>query len=132
MTKSRIAKILATAAVLLVAASASADPKKTPELVAKGKASYETNCAACHGDKGLGDGEAGAALDPKPRNLVKDKFKQGLKPAQIHGMLKKGIDGTTMVSFAHLPDDELWALSFYVLELRGGGMMKGAADKLKK
>jgi mono/diheme cytochrome c family protein len=131
MTKSRIATILAATAALLLATSASADPKKTAELVAKGKVSYETNCTACHGEKGLGDGEA-AGLDPKPRNLVKEKFKMGLKPAQIHAMLKKGFEGSTMVSFAHLPDDELWALSFYVLELRGGGMLKGASDKLKK
>jgi len=121
MTKSRIATILAAAGALLLASSAGAtEPKKTPELLAKGKASYDTNCSACHGDKGLGDGEAGAGLDPKPRNLVKDKFKKGVKPAEIHAMLAKGIDGTPMVAFSHLPDEELWALSYYVLELRGG------------
>jgi len=121
MTKSRISTLLAAAAALLVASTAqAAEPKKTAELVAKGKASYETNCAACHGEKGLGDGEAGAALDPKPRNLVKEKYKKGDKPAQVHAMLKAGIDGSTMVSFGHLPDDELWALTYYVLDLRKG------------
>lgn len=121
MTKSRIASLLAAAAALVVASTAqAAEPKKTAELVAKGKASYETNCAACHGEKGLGDGEAGAALDPKPRNLVKEKYKKGDKPGQVHAMLKAGIDGSTMVSFGHLPDDELWALTYYVLELRKG------------
>jgi mono/diheme cytochrome c family protein len=125
MTKSRIATFLAAAAALLLASGAgAAEPKKTPELLAKGKASYETNCAACHGAKGLGDGEAGAALDPKPRNLVKDKFKKGTKPAELHAMLTKGIDGTTMVAFSHLPDDELWGLSYYVLELRAGAKAK--------
>jgi mono/diheme cytochrome c family protein len=132
MTKSRIATVIATTAALMLASTARADPRKTAELVAKGKASYETNCAACHGEKGLGDGEAGAVLDPKPRNLVKDEFRKGSQPAQVHAMLKAGIEGTTMVSFSHLPDDELWALSFYVLELRGGGKMKGAAQKMKK
>ena len=123
MTKSTT--ILAAAAALLLATSAgAAEPKKTPELVAKGKVSYETNCTACHGPKGLGDGEAGAALEPKPRNLVTEKYKLGTKPAQVHEMLKKGIDGTTMVSFAHLPDDELWALTYYVLDLRSGGAKK--------
>lgn len=117
--------LLAAAAALLFALSArAAEPKKTPELVAKGKASYETNCAACHGAKGLGDGEAGAALDPKPRNLVADKYKKGVKPAQVHEMLKAGIDGTTMVSFAHLPDDELWGLTYYLLDLRAAGAKK--------
>jgi mono/diheme cytochrome c family protein len=125
MTKSRIITILAASAALLFAFSArAADPKKTPELVAKGKASYETNCTACHGAKGLGDGEAGAALDPKPRNLVSEKFKMGTKPAQVHEMLKKGIDGTTMVSFGHLADEELWGLTYYVLDLRTAGAKK--------
>ncbi len=117
--KKLIAVLAVAAATLLTATTArAAEPKKTPELVAKGKASYETNCAACHGPKGLGDGEAGAALDPKPRNFAKDKFKKGDKPAQIHAMLKAGIDGSTMVSFGHLPDDELWGLTYYVLDLR--------------
>jgi mono/diheme cytochrome c family protein len=121
MTMTRTTPILAAAAALLLASTArAADPKKTPELVARGKASYETNCAACHGPKGLGDGEAGAALDPKPRNLVKDKFKKGTKPAEVHAMLKAGIDGSTMVSFGHLPDEELWALTYYALDLRAG------------
>ncbi|MFT3912709.1 MAG: cytochrome c [Anaeromyxobacteraceae bacterium] len=117
--KKLIAMLAVAAAALLTASTArAAEPKKSPELVAKGKTSYETNCAACHGAKGLGDGEAGAALDPKPRNLVKDKFKKGDKPAQVHAMLKTGIDGSTMVSFGHLPDEELWGLTYYVLDLR--------------
>lgn len=112
----------AISAALLVwaaGAAAGAPPKKTSELVAKGKASYEVNCASCHGDKGLGDGVAAAALEPKPRNLVADKFKQGSKPEQVFATLAKGVDGTTMVPFGHLPEDERWALAYYVLELRG-------------
>lgn len=35
-----------------------------------GKTVFATNCASCHGDTGHGDGAAGAALDPKPDNLV--------------------------------------------------------------
>jgi mono/diheme cytochrome c family protein len=117
--KKRIPTLAATAAVLFAFGAAGAEPpKKTPELVAKGKASFETNCATCHGDRGLGDGPAGAALDPKPRNLVKDAFKNGTKPTQVFSTLTKGIDGTTMVSFAHLPPDELWALTYYTLDLR--------------
>lgn len=37
---------------------------------AKGKASYDTYCVSCHGATGKGDGPAGAALNPKPRNLA--------------------------------------------------------------
>ena len=125
MTK-RIQKVvLAVAALVLAAAAAPAKaPRKTPELLSMGKASYETNCATCHGAKGRGDGDAAAALDPKPRNLVADGFKRGAGVDQVHETLGSGIDGTSMVSFGHLPDDERWALAYYVLELRGGKAKK--------
>jgi mono/diheme cytochrome c family protein len=123
-----LTKILVALAVVVLAtaASAGAAPKKTPELVEKGKASYETNCATCHGPTGKGDGEAGMGLDPKPRNLVADKFKKGAAPAQVFDTVTKGIDGTTMIAFGHLPEDERWAVTYYVLDLRAtkGGKAK--------
>lgn len=109
----------AAAALFAFAAAAGAPPKKTPELLKQGKTSYEMNCAACHGDGGKGDGPAGAALDPKPRDLVKGAFKKGAAPAQVFDTISKGIDGTTMVSFGHLTEQERWALTYYTLELRG-------------
>ncbi len=117
---------LAAAAAFLAGAAAHAaePPKKTPDLVAKGKASYEMNCATCHGDKGLGDGVAAAGLEPKPRNLVSGPYRNGTKPAQVFATLEKGIEGTTMISFNHLPADERWALTYYVLDLRGGKSAK--------
>ena len=36
---------------------------------AAGQTVYTQNCTSCHGEKGLGDGPAGAALDPHPGNL---------------------------------------------------------------
>ena len=40
------------------------------DSLARGAAIYATNCASCHGDGGMGDGAAGAALDPKPAPLA--------------------------------------------------------------
>lgn len=37
---------------------------------ARGKKLYAANCASCHGAQGRGDGPAGAALKPKPTDLV--------------------------------------------------------------
>lgn len=117
-----LTKILAAAAAITLATAAgAAAPKKTPDLVAKGKASYAMNCAACHGDSGKGDGVAGAALDPKPRDLVAGKFTKGAAPAQVFETVSKGIEGTTMVGYGHLPEEERWAITYYVLDLRGGG-----------
>ena len=36
------------------------------DSLTRGAAIYATNCASCHGDGGMGDGAAGAALDPAP------------------------------------------------------------------
>ncbi len=107
------------AALLAVPVLASAPPKKTPDLVAKGKASFAVNCASCHGDRGLGDGIAAAALATKPRNLVTAPFTKGAKPEQVFATLGTGIPGTPMIGFGHLSEEERWALTYYVLELRG-------------
>ncbi len=40
------------------------------ESVNRGGSIYQTNCAACHGVEGRGDGPAGAALKPPPPDLV--------------------------------------------------------------
>ena len=41
----------------------------TAEAVAAGAQLYQANCAACHGQKGYGDGPAGKQLSPRPANL---------------------------------------------------------------
>lgn len=119
MTKPICLVASATALLWAAGAAAAAPPRKTAEIVAKGKASFEINCASCHGAKGLGDGAAAAALDPKPRNLVTGTFKQGAKPEQVFATLGKGVAGTAMAPFGHLAEEERWALAYYVVELRG-------------
>ncbi len=117
---------LAAAAALLAAPVARAvePPKKTPELAQKGKASFEMNCASCHGPGGAGDGAAAAALNPKPRNLATAPLKGGDKPGQIFATLGKGVPGTAMIAFTHLPEEERWALAYHVAGLRGGAKGK--------
>lgn len=43
--------------------------RATPEIVAEGRSRYSENCASCHGNEGLGDGEAGRSLVPSPALL---------------------------------------------------------------
>jgi mono/diheme cytochrome c family protein len=39
------------------------------DSVDRGALLYQTHCAMCHGEQGLGDGPAGATLDPRPTDL---------------------------------------------------------------
>jgi mono/diheme cytochrome c family protein len=120
-----LVSLAAAAAVLLAPAAGAAEPpKKTPELLEKGKASFALNCAACHGAKGEGDGAAAAALSPKPRNFATEPLKHGASAAQVFETLGKGSPGTAMIGFTHLPEEERWGLAYYVLELKSAG--KGA------
>jgi mono/diheme cytochrome c family protein len=42
----------------------------TPRVIQEGAALYGQQCAACHGTRGFGDGEAGRGLQPPPANLA--------------------------------------------------------------
>ena len=112
-------KIIAVLAVFVASGVATAaGPTVTPALLEKGKASYTMNCVACHGESGDGNGVAGALMNPKPRNFLVDKFKKGDKPDKVFKTLKEGLVGTSMVGFEHLPEDERWALTHYLLSFR--------------
>ena len=121
------------ATLALVAGSTvwAAAPKSTPALIAKGKASYATNCLACHGEKGEGNGPAGQYLLPKPRNFAAEPFKKGNKPDEVFKSITDGVQGSTMVSFARLPEEERWALTYYVLDFQPK-TKPGAAKKARK
>jgi len=112
----------ALAALLASAhARAAAPPRPTAEVLETGRVSFKLNCASCHGEHGKGDGVSAAALDPTPRNFAAGRFKFGANPAQIFRTLGRGIPGTAMIAFTQLPEEERWALAYYVAELRSRG-----------
>jgi mono/diheme cytochrome c family protein len=86
-----------------------------------GKQVYTDNCASCHGDGGKGDGPAGAALDPKPANLV-----QALSEDQddrIFWVINEGGApagfSASMVSWkGTLSEDEIWQVVTYLRTLK--------------
>lgn len=100
------------------ALGASKFAKATPALIEKGKAAFTTNCVSCHGDKMDGNGPAGAMMNPKPRNLVTEKFKNGDKPDKVLKTVTDGVTGTAMTGFAHLSEEDRWSLVHYVLSER--------------
>lgn len=95
-----------------------ANEASTPEMVEKGKKVYKMNCATCHGDTGKGDGMAAAALKPPPRDLTKGPFKAGNKPEQLFSTITKGLPGTAMVGYGHLPETDRWAIVHFIGSLK--------------
>ncbi len=51
------------------------DGSSTTVDLAEGQVVYDTNCQACHGESGRGDGPIAAALDPRPRDFSRDEFR---------------------------------------------------------
>lgn len=90
-------------------------PSRWPTLDL-GRNLYTTNCAGCHGDKGYGDGPAGADLDPKPANFMSEQVSE-LSPFQAFNTIRVGVPGTGMPPFPQMSDEEIWALAFFVVSL---------------
>jgi high-affinity iron transporter len=103
----------------------------SPELVAKGKELFNTNCAVCHGIEGNGDGAGGAALTPKPRNLhdAASTWTQGNSPLSIFYTLTNGSPGTGMASYKSLLPEDRFALMHYVVSLAPGAARSGKMDE---
>lgn len=83
------------------------------DLIKHGKKIYGQNCAMCHGAEGLGDGTAGAALNPKPRNLVEGNWK---KPGLTghFTVLTEGLAGSSMAGYSHFKPVDRWALVHFI------------------
>lgn len=107
-------------------------PKPTPEMLEQGKKSFNTVCAACHGEKGDGSGPAAAALTPRPRNFLTEPFKFGEKPEELFKSISEGSPGTAMVPYKHLSEADRWAQAYHVLELRKPGSVMAAAAAKEK
>lgn len=79
---------------LAFAAAAMADGKLgkpgKAALIEEGRTVFTTNCAACHGPEGMGDGPAAAALDPKPRNLSDAAYMKTRPEATLRKVISEG------------------------------------------
>lgn len=91
-------------------------PTAKPDL-ALGNKLFQANCVSCHGDTGHGDGIAGTNLDPKPANFHDGDLVWNSAPYKFYNTIRLGVPGTGMASYAHLSDNEVWALAFYLKSL---------------
>ncbi len=82
------------------------------DAVAAGAEVFKTNCESCHGPQGHGDGPAGAALDPAPKDLSVLQVTAG--DDYLYWRINTGKEGTSMVAWKGvLTDEQIWqAVSF--------------------
>jgi mono/diheme cytochrome c family protein len=92
----------------------------SPDLLALGRKTYEKECAPCHGTKGDGQGEAAWLLYPRPRDFTTGQFRlvstwEGLPTDEdLFRTISRGMPGSAMPSWAHLPERTRWGLVHYV------------------
>jgi mono/diheme cytochrome c family protein len=134
-----LATVLVLSAVLLAACGGSAAPtvvrqdppadyagKTNPfagdqAAIDAGKTLFTQNCESCHGPKGLGDGPAGAALDPHPGNL--QNASKDASEAYMNWVVNEGGAAAgrspSMASYKGvLSQDEIWQILAYVKTLK--------------
>lgn len=98
----------------------SGKPALTQSLFSKGKALYEKQCLICHGVTGSGDGKAAYLLYPKPRNFPRGEFRMisssDMQPTDmdLFKTISRGMPGSSMPSWEHLPEENRWALVYYL------------------
>ena len=91
--------------------------RATSETLATGGDLYARNCARCHGENGLGDGEAGRSLAPSPAIL--NHFVQMPMAADeylLWTVSEGGAEfGTDMPAFGeNLSETEIWKIIAYM------------------
>jgi mono/diheme cytochrome c family protein len=95
---------------------------ETTDTVKAGKLLFLQNakplaCAQCHGERGDGRGIMSVGLMPPPRNFTCGATMKDIPDGQLFWIIKNGSPGTGMMSFAGMPDDEVWQVIRYLRSL---------------
>jgi mono/diheme cytochrome c family protein len=103
---------------------ASMEPASVPEastsLVDLGKTTYAKECVACHGPLGDGEGEAAYLLYPRPRDFTRGEYRlvstwdRIPTDEDLFRTISRGMPGSAMPSWAHLPEKTRWGLVHYI------------------
>lgn len=89
--------------------------KPSEAFINKGKELFKANCVSCHGENGLGDGSASAALNPKPRNFhAVDGWTNGRTIDMMYKTLQEGIIKNGMAAYEYIPPADRFAIISYI------------------
>lgn len=87
------------------------------DAAAAGAEVFKTNCESCHGPQGYGDGPAGVALDPAPKNLAELQTTAG--DDYLYWRINTGKEGTSMVAWKGvLTDEQIWQVVAFIRTLK--------------
>lgn len=106
----RLARSLASA--LLAVHPIPLAPKEIPD-VSEAAAVFAKNCATCHGAAGQSPPAALMNIDPPPIDFTDRERAQERSIFGLYQVITQGLEGTTMPSFASLPDKDRWGLALY-------------------
>lgn len=115
-----------------IAEARPAPPSETGEQL------FQRHCAACHGERGDGQGLAARFLFPRPRNLRGSSFRlvsttTGVPTrADLQAVLLRGMPGSSMPPWGHLSEADRGRLIDEVLRLRTEGAREKYLRKLKE
>lgn len=91
------------------------------ESIAIGKGIFDENCAACHGEKGRGNGPASLSLNPPPADFAAGHTETH-PDGDLYYWILEGVADTQMPAFQDLlTDEEAWHLVNYVRRLSAQG-----------
>lgn len=111
----------------------SSSPPDNPVRQARAEALFERHCAACHGERGGADSAIAGLLRPKPRSLALGSFNlvstdNGVPTDDdLVRAIERGLPGSTMPSFAWLPDADVRLLARLVRDLAIDGHVDARA-----
>lgn len=109
-----------------------------PQLLVRGKELFSRQCAVCHGDVGDGAGKFAYLMNPRPRNLQQGNFKLATTQNQVPSdedlirTISRGMPGSAMPPWGHLPISDLQALSAFVRDIRTKAVRENAQAMVGK
>lgn len=78
---------------------------------------FRNNCVSCHGAQGHGDGPAGVALEPSPKNLA--EFSKVAGDDYLFWRISTGRPGTAMPPWKGvLSDEQIWQVISFIRTLK--------------